>query len=53
MSRYVAGRKGYKFWRETKDCDHTNSNVCAFCDFDRFYANNYEGVPWADEGVTP
>lgn len=33
-------------WREVADCDHANENVCALCDFDRYYARNYEGCPW-------
>lgn len=32
----------------TRDCSHEVPNVCAFCDFDRYYAARHRDVcPWA------
>lgn len=34
---------------DPRTCDHSNDNICPFCDFDRHYANTYEDCPWRDE----
>lgn len=39
----------HRWWLDSRKCDHTNENVCACCDFDRYYANTYELVPWREE----
>lgn len=39
---------GHRWWLDVNKCDHTNSNVCRLCDFDRHYANTYPSVPWRE-----
>jgi len=45
MSDFVAG-EGHRWWLDPNKCPHYNENVCAGCDFDRYYAKTYASVPW-------
>ena len=42
---FVAG-EGHRWWLDSRKCNHTNENVCAGCDFDRYYAKTYKSCPW-------
>lgn len=48
MSDFVAG-EGHRWYTDSRKCPHYNENVCAGCDFDRYYATNYKTVPWRVE----
>lgn len=38
----------YRAWTDPARCRHENSDICATCDHDRYYATTYPTVPWAD-----
>lgn len=37
----------HRAWIDPARCSHANSNICATCDHDRYYATTYPNVPWA------
>lgn len=39
----------HRAWIDPARCTHANSNICATCDHDRYYATTYPTVPWAAE----
>lgn len=39
-------------WMSVDGCSHSNSQVCKFCDFDRYYAGAYADCPWRDEDAS-
>lgn len=45
--RYVVTDDGYRLWRSSEDCPHTNENACATCDFDGYFEAKYPENPWA------
>lgn len=46
MSEKFIYGDGHRWWLDPRDCSHDNGNVCKSCDFDRYYANKYQSVPW-------
>jgi hypothetical protein len=45
--RFIAA-DGHRWWLDPKDCSHANADACKSCDFDRYYANTYDSVPWRE-----
>lgn len=45
--RFLMTADGMRLWHDRNECPHHNENACAMCDFDRYYANKYQGAcPW-------
>lgn len=48
MSQEFVAADGHRWWIDSRNCNHTNENVCAFCDHDGYYASTYPSVPWRE-----
>ena len=48
MSQDFVAADGHRWWINPRNCNHSNENVCASCDFDDYYANTYPSVPWRE-----
>lgn len=48
----TVGQTSIRWHTDSKTCDHTNDNVCPFCDFDGYYESTYPTqCPWAKREV--
>ena len=49
-SPYVWVSGGDRLWIDPRRCSHSNSDVCATCDHDRYYATKHGHMcPWFTE----
>lgn len=49
MTADFTAADGHRWWLDSKNCSHSNENVCRLCDFDRYYATTYPSCPWREE----